>query len=69
VKAVKAPLPQAPLMPTGGVSIENASEWIKAGSVALGVGSNLTIGAETGDFKSITELARRFIAVIQETRG
>jgi 2-dehydro-3-deoxyphosphogluconate aldolase/(4S)-4-hydroxy-2-oxoglutarate aldolase len=69
VKAVKAPLPQAPLMPTGGVSIENATEWIKAGSVALGVGSNLTIGAETGDFKSITELARRFIAVIQETRG
>ena len=69
VKAAKAPLPQASLMPTGGVSIDNAAEWIAAGSVALGVGGNLTAGAKTGDFQSITDLARRFIAVIQEARG
>lgn len=69
VKAARAPLPQASLMPTGGVSIENAAEWIAAGSVALGVGGNLTAGAKTGDFKSITDLARRFIAAIQEARG
>jgi 2-dehydro-3-deoxyphosphogluconate aldolase / (4S)-4-hydroxy-2-oxoglutarate aldolase len=69
VKAARAPLPQAPLMPTGGVSIDNAAEWIRAGSVALGVGGNLTAGAKTGDFKSITDLARRFIAAIQEARG
>jgi len=68
VKAAKAPLPQASLMPTGGVSIDNASEWIAAGSVALGVGGNLTVGARTGDFKSITDLTRRFIAVIKEAR-
>ena len=42
VKALKAPLPHAPLMPTGGVSVENAGEWIKAGCIALGVGGNLT---------------------------
>jgi 2-dehydro-3-deoxyphosphogluconate aldolase/(4S)-4-hydroxy-2-oxoglutarate aldolase len=69
VKAARAPLPQASLMPTGGVSIDNAMEWIKAGSVALGVGGGLTAGAKTGDFKSITVLARRFIAAIQEARG
>jgi 2-dehydro-3-deoxyphosphogluconate aldolase / (4S)-4-hydroxy-2-oxoglutarate aldolase len=69
VKAAKAPLPQASLMPTGGVSIENAAEWIMAGSAALGVGGNLTAGAKSGDFKSITDLARRFIAAIREARG
>jgi 2-dehydro-3-deoxyphosphogluconate aldolase/(4S)-4-hydroxy-2-oxoglutarate aldolase len=69
VKAARAPLPQASLMPTGGVSIDNAAEWITAGSVALGVGGNLTAGAKTGDFKSITDLARRFIVAIREARG
>jgi 2-dehydro-3-deoxyphosphogluconate aldolase/(4S)-4-hydroxy-2-oxoglutarate aldolase len=69
VKAARAPLPQASLMPTGGVSIDNAAEWIEAGSVALGVGGNLTAGAKTGDFKSITDLARRFIAAIAEARS
>jgi 2-dehydro-3-deoxyphosphogluconate aldolase/(4S)-4-hydroxy-2-oxoglutarate aldolase len=69
IRDVKAPLPQASLMPTGGVSIENAATWIKAGAVALGVGGHLIAGAKTGDFKSITELARRFIEVIREARA
>ncbi len=68
IKAVKAPLPQASLMPTGGVSIENAATWIKAGAVALGVGGHLTAGAKTGDFQSIADLARRFIEAIREAR-
>jgi 2-dehydro-3-deoxyphosphogluconate aldolase/(4S)-4-hydroxy-2-oxoglutarate aldolase len=69
VKAARAPLPHASLMPTGGVSIDNVAEWITAGSVALGVGGNLTAGAKTGDFKSITDLTRRFIAAIREARA
>lgn len=69
VKAVKAPLPQASLMPTGGVTLANVGEWIKAGSVAVGVGSNLTIGAKTGDFSSITHLARQFVEKIKEARA
>ncbi|MBV9742603.1 MAG: bifunctional 2-keto-4-hydroxyglutarate aldolase/2-keto-3-deoxy-6-phosphogluconate aldolase, partial [Acidobacteriia bacterium] len=68
VKAVKGPLPQASLMPTGGVSLENAQAWIKAGCVALGVGGNLTAGAKSGDYQSITILARRFIEIIQHAR-
>jgi 2-dehydro-3-deoxyphosphogluconate aldolase/(4S)-4-hydroxy-2-oxoglutarate aldolase len=69
IKAVKAPLPQASLMPTGGVSLENAATWIKAGAVALGVGGNLIAGAKSGDFESITNLARRFIEAIRQARG
>jgi 2-dehydro-3-deoxyphosphogluconate aldolase/(4S)-4-hydroxy-2-oxoglutarate aldolase len=69
VKAVKAPLPQASLMPTGGVTLANVGEWIKAGSVAVGVGSNLTAGAKSGDFSSITHLARQFVEKIKEARG
>lgn len=38
IKAIRGPLPQAQLMPTGGVSLDNVSEWIKAGAVAVGAG-------------------------------
>jgi 2-dehydro-3-deoxyphosphogluconate aldolase/(4S)-4-hydroxy-2-oxoglutarate aldolase len=69
VKAVKGPLPQASLMPTGGVSLENVAEWIKAGCVAVGVGGNLTGGARKGAFQSITDLARQFIEKIKQARG
>lgn len=68
VKAVKGPLPQAALMPTGGVSLENVEEWIRAGCVALGVGGNLTAGAKKGDFKSITDLAKQFVEKIRLAR-
>ena len=69
IKAVKGPLPQAQLMPTGGVSLENVDQWIKAGSVAIGVGGNLTGGAKTGDFESITRLAKQFVDKVKEARG
>jgi len=68
VKAVKGPLPQAALMPTGGVSLENVVEWIHAGCVAVGVGGNLTAGAKKGDFQSITDLAKQFVEKIQQAR-
>jgi 2-dehydro-3-deoxyphosphogluconate aldolase/(4S)-4-hydroxy-2-oxoglutarate aldolase len=69
VKAVKGPLPQAQLMPTGGVSLENIGEWIHAGAVAVGVGGNLTAGAKSGDFASITRIARQFVDKIKEARA
>jgi 2-dehydro-3-deoxyphosphogluconate aldolase/(4S)-4-hydroxy-2-oxoglutarate aldolase len=69
VKAVRGPLPQAALMPSGGVSLENVGEWIQAGCVAVGVGGNLTAGAKKGDFQSITDLSRQFITRIREARG
>lgn len=68
VKAAKGPLPQASLMPTGGVSLENIEEWIEAGSVALGVGGHLTAGAKTGAYEKITQTAREFIEKIRAAR-
>ena len=69
IKAIKGPLPHAPLMPTGGVSLDNVADWIKAGSVAVGVGGALTAGAKTGDYATITEVARQFIEKIKEARS
>ncbi len=69
LKSFLGPLPQAKLMPTGGVSAENAAEWIKAGAVALGAGSELTRGAKTGDYAQITETARAYIRAIEAARA
>jgi len=68
IKAIKAPLPQAPLMPTGGVNLKNVKDWIKAGSVAVGVGSSLSKGAKHGDYKQVTETAKEFIRLIKEAK-
>jgi 2-dehydro-3-deoxyphosphogluconate aldolase/(4S)-4-hydroxy-2-oxoglutarate aldolase len=40
-KAIKAPMPQLSLMPTGGVTVQNVGEWLKAGACAVGIGSAL----------------------------
>lgn len=69
LKAIKGPLPQAPLMPTGGVDVGNVHEWIKAGAVAVGAGSSLTGGAKTGDYAAITRTAQEFIEKIAAARG
>lgn len=69
IKAIKGPLPQAPLMPTGGVDLDNVGAWIKAGCVAVGVGGNLTGGAKTGDFGAIENIARQFIEKVRIARG
>lgn len=68
VKAVKGPLPQANLMPTGGVSLENAANWIKNGCVAIGVGSDLTAPAKTGDYDKVTSIAEEFVKIVKEAR-
>ncbi len=68
IKAIKGPIPQAPLMPTGGVDVNNCGEWIKAGAVAVGAGSSLTGAAKSGDYAKITALAKQFIANIAAAR-
>lgn len=68
IRAVHGPLPQAPLMPTGGVTADNVREWFDAGAVALGVGGSLTAGAKTGDYAAVTEAARLFVDRIREAR-
>lgn len=69
VKAVRGPIPHAQIIPTGGVNLENVGQWIKAGSIAVGVGGNLTAGAKTGDYASISQAARQYLQQIAAARG
>lgn len=69
IKAIKGPLPQTVLMPTGGVSLDNVDQWIKNGCVAVGVGGELTAGAKTGNYELITETAKQFIEKIKQARS
>lgn len=71
IKALKGPLPQVPLIPTGGVNLHNAAEFIKAGSEALGVGGELVLASalRAGTPQVITDLARQYLGVVQEARN
>ncbi len=68
IKAVKGPLPHAKLVPTGGVSLDNVIEWIKNGSLAVGVGSELTRGADENNYKLVSSTARSFVEKITKAR-
>lgn len=61
LKQISGPFPDIPLVPTGGVSAENAGDWIAAGGVAVGMGSWL-IG--DGDPAGVSERARRVISAV-----
>lgn len=68
IKAFKGPLPQGNFMPTGGVSLSNVKEWIKAGAVAVGTGGDLTKGAKTGDYALVTRTAAEFVEAVKAAR-
>jgi len=65
IKDIKGPLPQANLMPTGGVSLDNVEQWIKNGCIAVGVGGALTKGSKD----DITKMAKEFVKRIKEARA
>lgn len=69
IKAINGPIPQARMMPTGGVSADNVHEWIKAGAVAVGAGGALTAGAKTGDYAAITAEGKKFVENIKAARA
>ena len=70
IKDIKAPLPQIPLIPTGGITAENASEFIKAGAVALGVGSALVSQdiIDSGDLDVLITRARSLVAAVKSAK-
>lgn len=68
IKAVKGPMPQVKMMPTGGVDVDNVKDWINAGVIACGAGSSLTAGAKVGDYDKIVNTAKLFIERIKEAR-
>ena len=71
LKSLKAPLPQIELVPTGGVSLKTAADFIKAGASALGVGADLvdTKALRAGEASIITERARQYVTIVSEARG
>jgi 2-dehydro-3-deoxyphosphogluconate aldolase/(4S)-4-hydroxy-2-oxoglutarate aldolase len=64
VKAIRGPLPDVPLMPTGGVDEKNLGEWLKAGVVAVGMGGALA----TGTLDEIEVASRRIMGVLKTIR-
>jgi 2-dehydro-3-deoxyphosphogluconate aldolase/(4S)-4-hydroxy-2-oxoglutarate aldolase len=71
IKALKGPVPQIPLVPTGGVNLNTAAEFIEAGAAALGVGGEL-VQAEAlkaGKPEVIAENARKFLEIVKRARA
>jgi 2-dehydro-3-deoxyphosphogluconate aldolase/(4S)-4-hydroxy-2-oxoglutarate aldolase len=71
IKALKAPLPQIDLIPTGGVNLETAAAFIKAGSTALGVGADLVDlkALREGQDALLTERARKLVEIVRTARS
>jgi 2-dehydro-3-deoxyphosphogluconate aldolase/(4S)-4-hydroxy-2-oxoglutarate aldolase len=71
IQALRGPLPQIPLVPTGGVNLSTAADFIRAGAAALGVGGELVQAdaLKAGDAEVITENARKFVAIVREARA
>jgi len=71
IKSLKGPFPEIPLIPTGGVNLETAADFIGAGSAALGVGSELVPASalDSGKPAVIAELAMQFLEIVREARG
>lgn len=71
IKDIHGPLPQIPIIPTGGVSLENCGEFIKAGAAGIAVGSNL-VDAKTvanEEWSILTDRARELVAAVAKARG
>jgi 2-dehydro-3-deoxyphosphogluconate aldolase / (4S)-4-hydroxy-2-oxoglutarate aldolase len=70
IKSLKAPLPQIELVPTGGVSLKTAADFIKAGASALGVGADLVDvkALREGNDEVITERARQYVQIVRDSR-
>jgi 2-dehydro-3-deoxyphosphogluconate aldolase/(4S)-4-hydroxy-2-oxoglutarate aldolase len=71
LKAIQAPLPHSPLVPTGGVNLQNAGEFIKAGAAAIAVGGELVDKKAAAEkrYSVISENAQKFLAEVKKARG
>jgi 2-dehydro-3-deoxyphosphogluconate aldolase/(4S)-4-hydroxy-2-oxoglutarate aldolase len=71
IRALRGPFPQVPIVPTGGVNLKTAADFILAGASALGVGGELVSSAalQSGNAEIIATNARKFIEVVRNTRN
>lgn len=70
IRAVKAPFPHIPVIPTGGIHLDNLASYIQAGAAAVGVGGNLLDRRwiQAGDFSKIMEMAKQYARAAQQAR-
>lgn len=70
IKALRGPLPQVPLVPTGGVNLNTAADFLRAGASALGIGGELvlTSALHSGDMSQISQLAREYMEIVRQVR-
>lgn len=61
IKSVKGPLPHVQIMPTGGINAGNMKEWIDAGAVAVGVGSDLNKAYKSGGYEAVVEASKKYM--------
>ena len=71
IKALKGPLPQVHMVPTGGVDLSNAANFLKAGASAIGIGSDLVSkkALDSGDYDHIEKTAKEFLEVVEQARS
>lgn len=71
LRSLKGPLPQVDMIPTGGVSLTTAADFLSAGAIALGVGADLvdTKAIRAGNAEAITEKARQYLQIVQDHRA
>jgi 2-dehydro-3-deoxyphosphogluconate aldolase/(4S)-4-hydroxy-2-oxoglutarate aldolase len=71
IKALKAPLPHIEMIPTGGVNLETAGEFLKAGACAVAVGGELVDGKSVaeGRFEVIEQRARQYLEAVAKARA
>jgi 2-dehydro-3-deoxyphosphogluconate aldolase/(4S)-4-hydroxy-2-oxoglutarate aldolase len=71
LRSLRGPFPEVPFMPTGGVSADNVGDWLAAGAVAVGAGSELASAGDisSGDFAAVREKGRSFLRAIREARA
>ena len=71
LKALHGPLPQVRLMPTGGVNLDTAADFLRAGACALGIGGALVEkkAVAAGDMQRIQSLAQQYVQIVKQTRG
>lgn len=70
IKNVKGPLPHIPIIPTGGVDVHNAADFIKAGVIAIGAGGNLVDRKAVleGDYSKLTAMAKEYVSTVKTAR-
>ncbi|WP_057912876.1 bifunctional 2-keto-4-hydroxyglutarate aldolase/2-keto-3-deoxy-6-phosphogluconate aldolase [Peribacillus muralis] len=66
IKSVNGPLPNVRIMPTGGINLDNMNDWLQAGAVATGIGSDLNKAYKSGGYEAVVELSKQYMQKIAE---